>query len=38
MSSGDYVKPIYCKNAKLCYMGTNSFIVDIKKRDIYKRC
>ena len=32
----DYVKPKYCKNAKLCYMDTDSFIVHVKTDDIYK--
>ena len=31
-----YVKPKYCKKAKLCYMDTDSFIVNIKTGDIYK--
>ena len=25
----DYVKPKYGENAKLCYMGTDSFIVHV---------
>ena len=32
----DYVKPIYGKKAKLCYIGTDSFIVYIKTNDMYK--
>ena len=32
----DYVKPKYDENSKLCYMDTDSFIVYIKKDDIYK--
>ena len=32
----DYVKPKYGKKAKLCYMDTDSFIVQIKTADIYK--
>ena len=32
----DYVKPKYGQNAKLCYMDTDSFIVDIKTNNIYK--
>ena len=32
----DYIKPKYGKNAKLCYMDTDSFIVDVKTDDIYK--
>ena len=32
----DYVKPKYGEKAKLYYMDTNSFIVDIKADDTYK--
>ena len=32
----DYVKPKYGKNAKLCYIDTDSFIVVVKAGDIYK--
>ena len=32
----DYVKPKHGQNAKLCYMNTDSFIVDVKTYDIYK--
>ena len=32
----DYVKPKYDKNAKLCYMDTDSFIVHVKTDDICK--
>ena len=32
----DYVKPKYSQKAKLCYMDKDSFIVYIKKDDIYK--
>ena len=32
----DYVKPKYCKKAKLCYMDTDSFIGYVKTDDIYK--
>ena len=32
----DYAKPKYGKNAKLCYMDTDSFIVHVKIDDIYK--
>ena len=32
----DYVKPKYGKKAKLCYMGTDIFIVHLKRNDIYK--
>ena len=32
----DCMKPIYDNNVKLCYMDTDSFIVDIKTNDFYK--
>ena len=32
----DYVKPKYGEKAKLCYMDTDSFIVHVKTKDIYK--
>ena len=32
----DYVEPKYDKNAKLCHMDTDSFIVHVKTEDIYK--
>ena len=32
----DYVKPKYGENTKLCYMDTESFIVQVKVDDIYK--
>ena len=32
----DYMKPKYGKNVKLCYMDTDSFIMDIKTEDFYK--
>ena len=32
----DYMKPKYDDKSKLCYMGTESFIVHIKTEDIYK--
>ena len=32
----DYVKPNYGKKAKLCYMATDSFIVHVKRNDIYQ--
>ena len=32
----DYVKPKYGEKVKLCYMGTDGFIVYIKADDIYK--
>ena len=32
----DYIKPKYQNNAKLCYMDTDSFIINIKTEDCYK--
>ena len=32
----DYIKPKYQNNAKLCYMDTNSFIINIKIEDFYE--
>ena len=32
----DYMKPKYNDNVKLCYMGTNSFVMNIKTKDFYK--
>ena len=32
----DYLKPKYGDNVKLCYMDTDSFIVNIKTNDFYK--
>ena len=32
----DYVKPKYGENTKLCYMGTDSFVVHVKRDDSYK--
>ena len=32
----DYVKPKYQNNAKLCYMDTSSFIIDIKTEYFYE--
>ena len=32
----DYIKPKYDNNVKLCYMDTDSFIMDIKANDFYK--
>ena len=32
----DYVKPKYADNVKLCYMDTDSFIMDIKTEDFYE--
>ena len=31
----DYIKPKYQNNAKLCYMDTDSFIINIKTEDFY---
>ena len=32
----DYMKPKYDNNVKLCYMETDSFIMNIKTNDFYK--
>ena len=32
----NYIKPKYQNNAKLCYMDTDSFIIQIKTEDFYK--
>ena len=32
----DYMKPKYSDNVKLCYMNTDSFIMNIKTEDFYK--
>ena len=32
----DYMKPKYNSNVKLCYMDTDSFIMNIKTNDFYK--
>ena len=32
----DYIKQKYQKNAKLCYVDTDSFIINIKTEDFYK--
>ena len=32
----DYIKPKHKEKAQLCYMDTNSFIIDIKTEDFYK--
>ena len=32
----DYMKPKYNNNVKLCYMDTDSFIMDIKTNDFYE--
>ena len=34
--SYDYIKPKYSDNLKLCYMDTDSFIMHIKTKDLYK--
>ena len=32
----DYVKNKYDSRAKLCYMDTDSFVINIKTKDFYK--
>ena len=32
----NYIKPKYQSNAKLCYMDTDSFIIQIKTEDFYE--
>ena len=32
----DYMKPKYGNNVKLCYMDTDSFVMNIKTNDFYK--
>ena len=32
----DYMKPKYANNVKLCYMDTDSFIMNIKTNDFYE--
>ena len=32
----DYIRPKYEDNAKLCYMDTDSFIINIKTEDFYE--
>ena len=32
----DYIKPKYQNNAKLCYMDTDSFIINVKREDFYE--
>ena len=32
----DYMKPNYGNDVQLCYMDTNSFIMNIKTEDFYK--
>ena len=32
----DYMKPKYNDNVKLCYMGTDSFIMNVKTNDFYE--
>ena len=34
--SYDYMLPEYGKKSKLCYMDTDSFIINIKTQDFYK--
>ena len=36
MNFGNYVKPKYGENVKLCYIYTHSFIVHLKTEDIYE--
>ena len=31
----DYMKPKYANNVKLCYMDTDSFLINIKTNDFY---
>ena len=32
----DYIKPKYGDKARLCYMDTDSFVINIKTEDFYK--
>ena len=32
----NYVKPKYNQKTKLCYMATDSFVVQIKTKDVYE--
>ena len=32
----DYIKPIYEDKARLCYMDTDSFVINIKTNGFYK--
>ena len=32
----DYMKPKYSNDVKLCYMDTDSFVMNIKTEDFYK--
>ena len=32
----NYMKPKYIDNVKLCYMDTDSFVMNIKREDFYK--
>ena len=32
----DYMKPKYNDNVKLCYMDTDSFVMNMKTKDFYK--
>ena len=36
MNFGEYMKPKYGDNIKLCYMDTDSFIIHIKTEDFYE--
>ena len=36
--SYDYMKPKYDDKVKLCYMDTNSFIMNIKTEKFLQRC
>ena len=32
----DYIKPKYQQNVRLCYMDTDSFIINIKTKNVYE--
>ena len=32
----DYIKPSYQQNVNLCYIDTDSFIINIKAEDVYE--
>ena len=32
----DYIEPKYHQNAKLCYMGIDRFIINIKTENVYE--
>ena len=32
----NFIKPKYQQNAKLCYMDTDTFIINIKIKDLYE--